>query len=72
MERAYKFMFDKETMKPGCVLLQAIYGGDRGVCHFFNEWELAPSKSMVGVTASAKEVKMLAEICNRKHGKAKP
>ena len=65
-ERVFKFVFDKKAMKPACVLLQALYGGDREPCFFFTEWQVNPTPDMVGVQATESELRQLAKICNER------
>jgi len=64
-DRVYRFVIDKVTFRPACVLLQAVYGGDRDVCTVFKEWELAPTPNFVGVKATGAEIMALAEKVNK-------
>lgn len=60
-KRVVKAVFDTKSWKPACVLLQAVYGGDRGVCSLFNEWEFAPTKNMKMIEATWEEWQMAAK-----------
>lgn len=66
-DKRYTFLWDWKSHRPGCVLLQAIYGGDRDVCFAFGgEWELAPTKTMVKVTATGRQIQeLIAELIAR-------
>lgn len=60
-ERKYRFVWDKKQQRPVCVLLQAVYGGDRGACAFFREWSIDGNpKDFIGVTATASELREIA------------
>lgn len=63
-DRVYRFVIDKVTLKPACVLLQAMYGGDREPCHVFLEWEIAPSPNFVGVQGTGAEIEEFANKVN--------
>lgn len=54
-------IFDKKSMRPACVLLQALYGGDREVCFMFQDWENQPTDTMVRISASRAEWQQVAE-----------
>lgn len=43
-ERVLTFAMDRATKKPYCVLLQAVFGGDRGMDAIFDvdDWILSP------------------------------
>jgi len=65
-KRVYKLAFDKKEMKPACVILQALYGGDREACFFFRDWQINPSPDMVGLKATESQLRELAKVCERK------
>ena len=52
-KRTLRALLDVKTLKPGCVILQAAYGGDREVCFMFSDWETSQTKSMKMVTETA-------------------
>lgn len=41
-------VIDVKTKRPACVLLQAVYGGDRRVCNMVSSryWHVAPTDDM--------------------------
>jgi hypothetical protein len=61
-ERKFTALFDVKSMRPACVLLQALYGGDRAVCMYFKGWELAPTSHMKMITGTENEWKRAAEL----------
>jgi hypothetical protein len=60
--RTYRFVIDKVTKKPACVLLQALYGGDREPCFVFQDWEINLSPNFIGVTMTGAEIEKFAAI----------
>ncbi len=63
-----KLLVDVKTRRPGCVLLQAVAGGDS---HFVStvfdtrHWLLAPTENMGMVTGSVTQWKNLAAILDK-------
>jgi hypothetical protein len=60
--KTYTFFFDKVSLKPACVLLQAVWGGDREACFFFPEWELAPTSNMIRISGTEEQIEKLAKL----------
>lgn len=56
LDKRYTFLWDKASNRPACVLLQALYGGNREVCFVFPDWEVAPTKTMVKVTGTGRQI----------------
>jgi hypothetical protein len=46
-------VYDPETRKVACVLLQVAYGGDQRASHCFDtrDWEVAPTPGMMMISA---------------------
>ncbi len=59
-----KFLFDTESRRPACVLIQALYGGDRRACLLFREWETNLTRSLVMVSGTIEEIGALAKKVN--------
>lgn len=61
--------FDTKQMRPGCVILQAVFGGDRRAGTLFDasSWLVAPTDDMRLIRGSLAEWKALAATVNAKH-----
>ncbi len=55
---------DTKTLKVGCVLLQAVYRGDREACYLFdtNRWATSPTDDMILVTDTVGNWKKVAQM----------
>lgn len=55
--------------KVACVLLQAVYGGDRRVPHMFatDLWAVYPEEGAVGFTDTRENWQKLADQWNKEH-----
>lgn len=56
-EEAVRAVVDTKTRRPACVLLQAIYGGDRWVANLVESafWHLAPTDHMATVSGTREQ-----------------
>jgi hypothetical protein len=63
-ESEIRFLFDTETRRPACVLIQAIYGGDRRACEMFRHWQVDMVKSFVWLSGTEDEVRKFADKVN--------
>jgi len=62
-----RLVVDTEQLRPACVLLQAVYGGDTGiVSRLFDPdtWLVAPTKGMRMVTGTEEEWQRFAAAIN--------
>jgi hypothetical protein len=62
-----RVVFDTKTRRPGCALLQALYGGNVpsmmfGVKFPVETWMLAPTESMRTYEVTEEELDQLAEL----------
>lgn len=66
-----KVLFDVQEMKVGCVLLQAVYGGDRNICVDLDTqyWFLHPTPNMKLYEVTPEQRKMLIEKVKAHHAK---
>lgn len=67
MKDGITLVVDKDTRRPGCVLLQATYGGDsRIVSELFepHTWHLAPTAGLCMVTGTREQWERHAEQIN--------
>jgi hypothetical protein len=55
-DKLYTFIMDRKTGRPACVIVQALYGGDREPCHAFEKWETSPGTDFVRITATGAEI----------------
>ena len=68
-EKTYKLVVDVATRRPGCVLLQAGYGGDNHlVSAVFDpaDWIVAPTDNMAMVEGTREQWERHAELLERK------
>ena len=72
--RMVSALFDIKSGKPGCVLQQAVYGGDRSVCQLFADWEVNHTESLTMITDTWENWKRVAAMspAERKNLLAKP
>lgn len=64
-ERRFRFVVDLDKKKPACVLLQAVWGGDRNaMCRFFPaaEWLTFPTPGMRMVEGTESEWRRVASL----------
>jgi len=59
-------LVDPRQKLVGCVILQALYGGDRLVVSQFNDWLTAPSPTMGMVELTTEEWSTLADEWNNR------
>lgn len=59
-------LFDDRLMRPGCVILQAVFGGDRRAGTLFDarSWLVAPTDDMKLIRGSLDQWKALAAKVN--------
>lgn len=73
MSEKVRIVVDVEQRRPGCVLLQAGGGCDRGralVAQHFNTetWLLSPTPNMRVVEGTEEQILAFARECNSRHG----
>jgi hypothetical protein len=64
----YALAFDPVKMQPGCALLQAAFGGDRGVAfQLFNSqsWLIGPTPDMRMIYGTLEQWKKVASTVNK-------
>ena len=64
-EHKYKLIFDTNLMRPACVLLQAIGGGESALLHRFftsEDWLVSPTPDMKGLVGTLIEWERVAQI----------
>jgi hypothetical protein len=59
--QTHKIVYDLVEMKPACVLLQALYGGDSHLPNLFppGSWLLQPTPDMQGFNVTDKQLEQL-------------
>lgn len=74
-EKKYSLLVDLERKQVGCVLLQAVYGGDSHTpaYHAFNHdvWFVAPTPNMRMIRGTLKEFQLFAKMCEVNKNKNK-
>lgn len=63
-ERSFRALYQPSTGMVGCVIIQAVFGGDREVCHLFSgkDWYTAPVKDAVWIDAPMKDWEFVASL----------
>jgi hypothetical protein len=63
-----KIAFDVKLMRPGCVIIQAAFGGDRLLAQRFDPstWLLAPSENLRLYEITPEQLDVLVERVNDK------
>lgn len=73
-EPVIKLVVDMKSRRPACVILQAIYGGDRSiVSRYFDggTWLTAPTPDMHMVSGTLSQWREFADETNRQHARSK-
>jgi len=64
-----KIVFDVDEMKPACILLQIIMGGDQQAAHRFNPqyWLVHPTPGMKGFDLNEDQLDQLVKKVEERH-----